>query len=147
MPTERDLIQQYKTVADAGKAALVRFLGECFTEALLVREHVPSSALAAHFAGRLKADEKGAELQALMVQEFLKSWVEHTAEKIARGRRTRFTEKREGSEIFDSGRLVLRDKEVEETRKKVEAWKKAEQRRLSIPAPDELEDSANGLHF
>ncbi|MGA7328729.1 MAG: hypothetical protein WBX25_30665 [Rhodomicrobium sp.] len=147
MPTERDLIQQYKTVADASKAALVRFLGECFTEALLVREHVPSSALAAHFARKLNGDEKAAELQAVMVQEFLKSWVEHTADKIARGRRTRFTEKREGSEIFDNGRLALRDKEVEETRKKVEAWKKAEQRRLSIPMPSDATDTADGMHF
>jgi len=132
MPTERDLTQQYKATASAGQAALVRFLGECFTETLLIRDHVASSALAAHFAAKLDKDESAAELRALMIQEFLKSWIEGEASKIIRARKARFTEKREGSEIFDEARLAFRDREADETRKKVEAWKAADQIRHSL---------------
>jgi hypothetical protein len=132
MPTERDLTQQYKATARAGQAALLRFLGECFTETLLMRDHVAATALAAHFAGKLANDENAAELTALMVQEFLKSWVEGEAAKIMRARKARFTEKREGSEIFDEARLAFRDRETEETRKKVEAWKAADQIRHNL---------------
>ncbi len=129
MPTERELLKQYKTTTSGGQAVLVRFLGECFTETLLMRDHVASSALATHFAAKLAKDENAAELQALMVLEFLKSWVEGEADKIARARKSRFTERREGSEIFDGTRLAFRDQEAEETRKKVEAWKAADQSR------------------
>jgi hypothetical protein len=132
MPTERDLTQQYKATASTSQAALVRFLGECFTETLLMRDHVASAALAAHFAGKLAKDENAAELQAVMVQEFLKSWVDGEAGKIARARKARFTEKREGSEIFDEARLAFRDQEADETRKKVEAWKAADQLRHNL---------------
>jgi len=132
MPTERDLMQQYKATASAGQAALSRFLGECFTETLLVRDHVASTALAAHFAGKLENDENAAELRTLMVQDYLKTWIEGEAEKIMRARRARFTEKREGSEIFDEARLAFRDREAEETTKKVEAWKAADQARHNL---------------
>jgi hypothetical protein len=132
MPTERDLTQQYKATASAGHAALVRFLSECFTETLLTRDHVASSALAAHFAGKLENDENAAELRALMVQDYLKSWIEAEAEKIVRARKARFTEKREGSEIFDEVRLAFRDREADETRKKVEAWKAADRARHNL---------------
>jgi hypothetical protein len=131
MPTERELIQRYKATTDASQAAMVRFLGECFTEALLVREHVSSAALAAHFAAKLTKDENAAELAAMMVVEYLKTWVEGEADKVARARKSRFTEKREGSEIFDAARVAFRDREAEEARKKVEAWKAAEHERHS----------------
>jgi hypothetical protein len=132
MPTERDLTQQYKATASAGQAALVRFLGECFTETLLTRDHVASTALAVHFARKLDEDGNAAELRALMVQDYLKSWVEGEADKIMRARKARFTEKREGSEIFDEARLAFRDREADETRKKVDAWKAADQARHNI---------------
>jgi hypothetical protein len=67
-----------------------------------------------------------------MVQEYLKSWVEGEADKIARARKARFTEKREGSEIFDEARLAFRDREAGEARKKVEAWKAADQARHNL---------------
>ena len=79
MPTERDLMQQYNATASAGQAALSRFLGECFTETLLVRDHVASAALAAHFAAKLETDRNAAELRALMVQDYLKTWIEAEA--------------------------------------------------------------------
>lgn len=132
MPPECDLTQQYKATASAGHAALVRFLCECFTETLLVRDHVASTALAAHFAGKLEKDENAAELRALIVQDYLKTWIEGDAEKIMRARRARFTEKREGSKIFDEARLAFRDREADETKMKVEAWKAADQARHNL---------------
>jgi hypothetical protein len=132
MPTERDLTQQYKATASAGQAPLVRFLGECFTDVLLTRDHVASTALAAHFARKLEADANAAELRALMVQDYLKSWVEGEADKITRARKARFTEKREGSEIFDEARLACRDRETDEAKKKIDAWKVAEQARHKL---------------
>jgi hypothetical protein len=132
MPTERDLTQQYKATASAGQAALVRFLGECFTDALLTRDYVASAALAAHFARKLEADGNAAELRALMVQDYLKSWVEGEADKIMRGRKARFTEKRDGSEIFDEARLACRDRETDEVKKKADAWKASEQARHNL---------------
>ena len=126
MPTERELIQQCKATEAAGQAALVRFLGECFTETLLVRENVDTRALAARFAAKLREDEKSRELQAILILEYLKSWLQSGAEKIARARKTKFTEKSEDSEIYDETRLALRDRDAEETRKKLEAWKLAE---------------------
>ena len=129
MPAEHELNQQYKTASAAGETALSRFLGECFTETLLMREHVSSSALAAYFAGKLAHDEKAAKIQAVMVMEYLKSWVENEEAKIARARRLRFTGQREGSEIFDEARLALREKEAEQARQKLGAWKELEEMR------------------
>ena len=118
-----------KPPALPGEAALSRFLSECFTETLLMREHVSSSALAAYFAGKLAQDGKAAQIQGVMVLEYLKSWVESEEAKIARARRLRFTEKREGSEIFDEARLALREKEAEHAREKLGAWKELEEMR------------------
>jgi hypothetical protein len=129
MPAEHELNQQYKAASAAGEAALSRFLSECFTETLLMREHVSSSALAAYFAGKLAQDGKAAQIQGVMVLEYLKSWVESEEAKIARARRLRFTEKREGSEIFDEARLALREKEAEHAREKLGAWKELEEMR------------------
>jgi hypothetical protein len=131
MPTERELVLQFRATAGAGRAALNRFLGECFSETLLMRDHIASTALAAHFAGKLAADANAAEIKAIMVQEFLKSWVEGESDKIVKARKSRFTERNEESEIFDDGRLLIRDREALETQKKVAAWKAAGQNRHS----------------
>ncbi len=144
MPTENELIKTYKKAADAAQAAMVRFLGECFTETLLVREHVASNALAAHLAAKLEKDENASELRAVIILEFLKTWVESEADKIARARKSRFSEKREGSEIYDEARVSLRNREAEETRKKVEAWKAAENSRHNGPWPGRARDAGTG---
>src|SRR5271166_1616560 len=133
MPTERELIQEYKSTKAAAQTALNRFLSECFTETLLVRENVASSALAAHFAAKLAQDDNTVEILSIIALDYLKAWVESEGEKIARARKSRFTEKAEGTEIFDEARLAYRDHETKESRKKVEAWTTADQLR-HVPA-------------
>jgi hypothetical protein len=129
MPTERELIQEYKTTKAAAQLALNRFLSACFTETLLVRDDVSSSALAAHFAAKLARDDDAVQILSVMALEFLRNWVETEGEKIERARKSRFTEKTGGTEIFDKNRLAFREIEAAETQKKVEAWKLAEHMR------------------
>jgi hypothetical protein len=133
MPTERELIDEYKSTKAAAQPAVNRFLSECFTETLLVRDNVSSTALAAHFAAKLVQDENTVEILSLIALDYLKAWVESESEKIARARKIRFTAKVEGTEIFDQARLAYRDQEASETRKKVDAWKSSDHMR-HVPA-------------
>ena len=60
-----------------------------------------------------------------MVLEYLKSWVEGEAGKIAHARNSLFAGNYEGVEISGEARLTSRNREATETHKIVETWKAA----------------------